>query len=161
MPMLAADTASTTAKPSMILARNRKVGSLSDIDCGRACFDNSTSNSCPASENRQNRQGKPPGPKQKRRGKWRRGCKTYRHQRKSARNTQLCTNEAILAGFAGLLAPHGHGKLSDRVMVQGAIVVVRRRFDRVQFEPGQFRRHGIFRDVESGWPKKKTLRLIL
>jgi hypothetical protein len=62
-----------------------------------------------------------------------------------------------LAGFAGLLAPHGHGKLSDR----GAIVVVRRRFDRVQFEPGQFRRHGIFRDVESGWPKKKTLCLIL
>jgi hypothetical protein len=46
-------------------------------------------------------------------------------------------------------------------MVQGAIVVVRRRFDRVQFEPGQFRRHGIFRDVESGWPKKKTLCLIL
>jgi len=46
-------------------------------------------------------------------------------------------------------------------MVQGAIVVVRRRFDRVQFEPGQFRRHGIFRDVKSGWPKKKTLCLIL
>jgi hypothetical protein len=50
---------------------------------------------------------------------------------------------------------------SHRVMVQRAIVVVRRRFDRVQFEPGQFRRHGIFRDVKSGWPKKKTLCLIL
>src|SRR5664279_1313147 len=33
MPMLAADTASTTAKPSMILARNRRVGSFSDTDC--------------------------------------------------------------------------------------------------------------------------------
>src|SRR4051812_49313903 len=33
MPMLAADMASTTAKPSMILPRNRKVGSFGDIDC--------------------------------------------------------------------------------------------------------------------------------
>jgi hypothetical protein len=31
--MLAAEMASTTAKPSMILARNRKVGSFGDIDC--------------------------------------------------------------------------------------------------------------------------------
>ena len=50
MPMLTAETASTTAKPSMIFARNRKVGSFNDIDCGRACFDNPTSNSRSTSE---------------------------------------------------------------------------------------------------------------
>src|ERR1700694_533796 len=33
MPMLAADTASTAAKPSMILPRNRRVGSFGDTDC--------------------------------------------------------------------------------------------------------------------------------
>jgi hypothetical protein len=40
--MLAAEIASTTAKPSMILARNRKVGSLIDGDPAR--FDTPTPN---------------------------------------------------------------------------------------------------------------------
>jgi len=34
----------------MIFARNRRVGSFSDIDYGRACFDNPTSNSRSISE---------------------------------------------------------------------------------------------------------------
>ena len=42
--MLAAERASTIAKPSMIFARNRKVGSFDDINCGCACLDNPTSN---------------------------------------------------------------------------------------------------------------------
>jgi hypothetical protein len=36
--MLTAVIASTTAKPSMIFPRNRKVGSLNDIDCGQTRF---------------------------------------------------------------------------------------------------------------------------
>jgi hypothetical protein len=44
MPMLAAEIASTTAKPSMTFARKRKVGNFSDIDRGQTRFDNPTSN---------------------------------------------------------------------------------------------------------------------
>jgi hypothetical protein len=65
MPMLTAETASTTAKPSMIFARNRKVGSFNDIDRGRACFDNPTSNSRSISETKENRERKLPDPKRK------------------------------------------------------------------------------------------------
>src|SRR6516164_6408609 len=42
MPMLTAEMASTNTKPSMILPRNRKVGSFSDIDPGRTRFVNFT-----------------------------------------------------------------------------------------------------------------------
>src|SRR5450759_3382261 len=59
MPMLAAETASTTAKPSMTFARNRKVGSLSDIDRGQTCLDNPTSNPRLLSETQQNRECRP------------------------------------------------------------------------------------------------------
>jgi len=41
--MLKAAIASTTAKPSMIFARNRKVGSLDEDDWSPARFDNLTS----------------------------------------------------------------------------------------------------------------------
>src|SRR3981081_1430313 len=44
MPMLAAEIASTTAKPSITLERKRRVGSLNDIDCGQIRPDNPTSN---------------------------------------------------------------------------------------------------------------------
>jgi hypothetical protein len=44
MPMLTTVIASTTAKPSMTLPRNRNVGSLTDIDCGQTRFDDPTSN---------------------------------------------------------------------------------------------------------------------
>src|SRR5713101_8752911 len=43
MPMLAAEIASTTAKPSMTFARKRKVGSFGDIDRGQTRPDNRTS----------------------------------------------------------------------------------------------------------------------
>jgi hypothetical protein len=42
--MLAAEMASTTAKPSMILPRNRKVGNFSDTDCGQTRFNIPTTN---------------------------------------------------------------------------------------------------------------------
>ena len=38
MPMLTAEIASTTEKPSMIFARNRKVGSFADTDGGQIPF---------------------------------------------------------------------------------------------------------------------------
>jgi hypothetical protein len=41
--MLAAEIASTTAKPSMTFARKRRVGSLSDIDRGQTRPNNPTS----------------------------------------------------------------------------------------------------------------------
>ena len=40
--MLTAEIASTTAKPSMTLARKRKVGNLSDIDRGQTRFNDAT-----------------------------------------------------------------------------------------------------------------------
>ena len=76
--MLAAEMASTIAKPSMIFAGNRKVGSFSDIDCGRACFDNPTSNSRPVLGNQQNRERKLPDPKRKPKREWIKGRKPYR-----------------------------------------------------------------------------------
>src|SRR6266404_5100689 len=56
MPMLAAVIASTTAKPSMTLPRNRNVGSLTDIDRGHARFDNPTANPRLRPKNQQNRE---------------------------------------------------------------------------------------------------------
>src|ERR1017187_9332100 len=75
MPMLAAETESTTAKPSMTFARNRKVGSLSDIDRGQTRLDNPTSNPRLLSENRPNRQYRLPGPKRKTGAEWIKGRK--------------------------------------------------------------------------------------
>src|SRR6478735_7443961 len=49
MPMLAAEMANVTVKPSMILARNRRVGNLIDNDPLR--FGNPTSTPCFRSEN--------------------------------------------------------------------------------------------------------------
>jgi hypothetical protein len=43
MPMLAAEIASTTAKPSMTFARKRKVGNFGDKDRGQTRPDNRTS----------------------------------------------------------------------------------------------------------------------
>ena len=40
--MLAAEMASTTAKPSMIFARNLKEGSLDEIDCSQPRLDSPT-----------------------------------------------------------------------------------------------------------------------
>src|SRR6266404_6797271 len=56
MPMLATVIASTTAKPSMTLPRNRNVGSFADIDRGHARFDNPTSNPRLVPKNQQNRE---------------------------------------------------------------------------------------------------------
>src|SRR5476649_1830422 len=68
--MLAADTASMTAKPSMTLARNRRDGSLSDIDC-----DNPTSNPRLLSENQRTGKRELSNPRPKIRAEWIRGGK--------------------------------------------------------------------------------------
>src|SRR6266446_5088135 len=70
MPMLAAVIASTTAKPSMTLPRNRNVGSLTDIDRGHARFDNPTSNTRLLPRNQQNRERELPDPVLKIRAEW-------------------------------------------------------------------------------------------
>src|SRR5437899_9889101 len=70
MPMLATVIASTTAKPSMTLPRNRKVGSLTDIDRGHARFDNPTSNPRLLPKNQQNRERELPDPVLKIRAEW-------------------------------------------------------------------------------------------
>src|SRR5436189_6116475 len=70
MPMLATVIASTTAKPSMTLPRNRKVGSLTDIDRGHARFDNPTSNPRLLPKNQQNRERELPDPVLKIRAQW-------------------------------------------------------------------------------------------
>src|SRR5439155_6012828 len=70
MPMLATVIASTTAKPSMTLPRNRNVGSLTDIDRGHARFDNPTSNPRLLLKNQQNRERELPDPVLKIRAEW-------------------------------------------------------------------------------------------
>src|ERR1700680_112704 len=70
MPMLAADMASTTAKPSMTLPRNRNVGSLAAIHCGQPRFDNPTSNPVLLAGNRHNRERELPDPVLKIRAEW-------------------------------------------------------------------------------------------
>jgi hypothetical protein len=87
----------------MIFARNRKVGSFSDIDCGRACFDNPTSNSPLYFGNQQNRERQLPGPKQKSKGEWIKGRKPYR-----AGGDRLAAHKMRLFGldFAGYFAQH-------------------------------------------------------
>src|SRR6266568_8011017 len=70
MPMLATVIASTTAKPSMTLPRNRNVGSLTDIDRGHARFDNPTSNPRLLPKNQQNRERELPDPVLKIRAEW-------------------------------------------------------------------------------------------
>jgi hypothetical protein len=114
--MLAAEMASTIAKPSMIFARNRKVGSFSDIDCGRACFDNPTSNSRPVLGNQQNRERKLPGPKQKSKGEWIKGRKPYR-----AGGDCLAVHKMMPFGWILQVALYGtsHGRRRpDQMMVQ-------------------------------------------
>src|SRR5258706_7024384 len=74
MPMLATVIASTTAKPSMILPRNRNVGSLTGIDRGRAHFDNATSNPR-LPQNQQNREREFPDLLLKIRAEWLRAGK--------------------------------------------------------------------------------------
>jgi len=68
--MLATVIASTTAKPSMTLPRNRNVGSLMDIDRGHARFDNPTSNPRLLPKNQQNRERELPDPVLKIRAEW-------------------------------------------------------------------------------------------
>jgi hypothetical protein len=75
MPMLAAEMASTTAKPSMTFPRNRKVGSFTDIDRGQTRFNNPTSNPRFRSENRENRERELPDPLLKTRAEWIKGRK--------------------------------------------------------------------------------------
>ncbi len=58
--MLAAEMTSTPAKPSMIFARNRKVGSFTDIDCGQTRF-NPTSNPPVLSNSQQQAGTRAPG----------------------------------------------------------------------------------------------------
>ena len=63
MPMLTAEIASTTAKPSMILPRNRKVGSLgNDIDCGQMRFNDPTRDPHPFSKTSRHREAPAPEP---------------------------------------------------------------------------------------------------
>ena len=70
MPMLAAEIASTTAKPSMILPRNRKVGNFDDIDVDPARSDNPTATPRLRSENQRNRERERPDPLLKTRAEW-------------------------------------------------------------------------------------------
>src|SRR5256885_9409151 len=70
MPMLATVIASTTARASMTLPRNRNVGSLTDIDRGHARFDNPTSNPRLVPKNQQNRERELPDPVLKIRAEW-------------------------------------------------------------------------------------------
>src|SRR6266436_7347534 len=70
MPMLATVIASTTAKPSMTLPRNRNVGSFADIDRGHARFDNPTSNPRLVPKNQQNRERELPDLVLKIRAEW-------------------------------------------------------------------------------------------
>src|SRR5882757_1103670 len=70
MPMLATVIASTTAKPSMTLPRNRNVGSFTDIGRGHARFDNPTSNPRLVPKNQQNRERELPDPVLKIRAEW-------------------------------------------------------------------------------------------
>jgi hypothetical protein len=156
----------------MIFARNRKVGSFSDIDCGRACFDNPTSNSRPIFGNQQNRERKLPGPKQKSKGKWIKGRKPYRALVGSLCDAQ---NRAVRGGFCGLLcAAPGHGRLRpDQMMVQCVIAAapaavlsylrVKRRLPPFSqgstISPTKLRE--LCRDEESGLLKKMLLFIIL
>src|SRR5580704_1342200 len=73
--MLAVDIASTTAKPSVTLPRNRKVGSLGDSDRGQTRFDNPTLNPRLVSENQQDRGREPPDQMPKTRAEWIKGRK--------------------------------------------------------------------------------------
>src|SRR4029453_7131448 len=70
MPMLTTVIASTTAKPSMTLPRNRNVGSLTDIDCGQTRFDDPTSNPRLLPKNQQNRERELPDWVPKIRAEW-------------------------------------------------------------------------------------------
>src|SRR3979490_795417 len=70
MPMLAAEIASTTAKPSMTFARKRRVGSLSDIDRGQTRPNNPTSTPRLLSKASRTRERKLPGPPPKIRAEW-------------------------------------------------------------------------------------------
>ena len=93
--MLAAEIASTIAKPSMIFARNRKVGNRSEIDCGRACFNDPTSNS-PSCLRYQNRKRKLPDPKRQTNREWIRGRKPYRAPVESSLRRTKWTGEVGL-----------------------------------------------------------------
>src|SRR5882757_6367033 len=74
--MLPAEIASTTAKPSMILARNRRVGSLSDGKLVR--FSNPTPSPRLHSEN-PDWEPPAPDPVRKTRAEWIRVCKFRPH----------------------------------------------------------------------------------
>src|SRR5713101_52278 len=99
MPKLATVIASTTAKPSMTLPRNRNVGSLTDIDGGQTRFDNPTSNPrLLLPKNQQNRERELPDPVLKIRAEWIRAGKfapephaesTRRHARARAGHRRL------------------------------------------------------------------------
>src|SRR3981081_2081181 len=73
--MLAAEMASTTAKPSMILPRNRNVGSLTDIDCGQTRFDSPTRTPIVLPIPSRNRKRELPDSMLKTRAEWIRGRK--------------------------------------------------------------------------------------
>src|SRR5882757_5228966 len=73
--MLTAEMASTTAKPSMILARNRNVGSLTDIDCGQTRFDSPTRTPVVLPIPSRNRERELPDSMLKPRAEWIRGRK--------------------------------------------------------------------------------------
>src|SRR6185295_2351344 len=82
--MLAAEIASTTAKPSMILARNRRVGSLKDEP---PRFKNRTSHPGFVLKNRY-REARPPNPVRKVKAEWIRA-------RKSGKDWQGCRHPPL------------------------------------------------------------------
>src|SRR5260370_7510852 len=70
MLMVATGVGGTTGKPSMTLARNRNVGSLTDIDRGHARFDNPPPNPRLLPKNQQNRERELPDLLLKIRAEW-------------------------------------------------------------------------------------------
>src|SRR5205809_7231116 len=103
MPMLATVIASTTAKPSMTLLRNRNVGSLTDIDCGQTRFDNPTSNPRLLPKNQQNRERELPDPVLKIRAEWIRAGKFAPNPRAESirRHARACPGHRRLFLLSG------------------------------------------------------------
>src|ERR1700737_2091156 len=102
MPMLAAEMASTTAKPSMTLARNRKVGSLTDIDCGQTRFDNPTRTPVFFPIDSRNRERELPDSTPKIRAEWIRGRKfapsSHREERRRSPDARSDIRDERCAG---------------------------------------------------------------
>jgi hypothetical protein len=109
--MLAVETTSTTAKPSVTLPRKRRVGSLGDSDRGQTRFDNPTLNPRLLSENRQDREREPPDPMPKIRAEWIRGRKFAEGRRPIA--LSKC-GQIILSVMVGLV-PAIHVFLAETV----------------------------------------------